>query len=62
MESASSNYRELRNLVEVLEDGVSTGDLRHSEVFLFTDNFTAEAAFYRSNSDSRNLFDLILRL
>jgi hypothetical protein len=62
VESASSNYRELRNLVEVLEDGVSTGDLRHSEVFLFTDNFTAEAAFNRGNSDSRNLFDLILRL
>jgi hypothetical protein len=62
VESDSSNYWELRNLVEVLEDGVSTGVLRHSEVFQFTDNFTAEAAFYRGNSDSRNLFQLILRL
>jgi hypothetical protein len=62
VESDSSNYWELRNLVEVLEDGVSTGVLRHSEVFQFTDNFTAEATFYRGNSDSRNLFQLILRL
>jgi hypothetical protein len=61
-EAASSNYRELRNLVEVLEDGVSTGVLHGSEVFLFTDNFTAEAAFYRGNSSSRALFQLILRL
>jgi hypothetical protein len=62
VESMTSNYRELRNLVEVLEDGVASGTLKHSEIFLFTDNFTAEAAFYRGNSDSRPLFELILRL
>jgi hypothetical protein len=59
-EASSSKYRELRHLVEVLEDGVFTGVLHGSEIFLFTNNFTAEAAFYRGNSSSRALFQLIL--
>lgn len=61
-ESGSSNYRELRNLVEVLEEGVASKVLLGSEIFLFTDNSTAESAFYRGNSDNRDLFGLILRL
>jgi hypothetical protein len=59
---ASSNYRELLNLVESLEQQVADGRLRGAEVFLFTDNSTAEAVFYKGNSLSRPLFELMLWL
>jgi hypothetical protein len=36
--------------------------LEGSELFMFTDNMTAESAFYRGTSSERSLFDLILRL
>jgi hypothetical protein len=58
----SSNYRELRNLVESLEVETKEGKLRDTEVFLFTDNSTAEAVFYRGTSSNRKLFNLVLRL
>jgi hypothetical protein len=61
-DDTSSNYKELRNLVESLEEGVATGALSDSEIFVFTDNSTAEGAYYRGNSDSKLLFDLVLRL
>jgi len=61
-EQRSSNYRELRNLVDTLQEGLTQGDLQGTEVFLFTDNGVAEAAFYKGNSDNRFLFQLILRL
>jgi hypothetical protein len=59
---ASSNYRELKNLVDGLEELVRSGRVKDAEVFLFTDNSTAEAVFYRGNSTSRPLFELMLRL
>jgi hypothetical protein len=59
---ASSNYRELLNLVESLEAQVESGRVQGAEVFLFTDNSTAEAVFFKGNSSSRPLFDLMLRL
>jgi hypothetical protein len=59
---ASSNYRELLNLIESLEAQVADGRLRGAEVFLFTDNSTAEAVFYKGNLTSRPLFELMLRL
>jgi hypothetical protein len=58
----SSNYRELLNLVEGLEIQVREGGLRECEVFLFTDNSTAEAVYFKGNSTSRKLFELVLRL
>jgi hypothetical protein len=59
----SSNYRELCNLVETIEEGVCNGTLKGAELFLFTDNTVAEAAFYKGNtSSSKVLFDLIVRL
>ena len=58
----SSNYRELRNLVESLEDFLIKNDLRGLEMFLFTDNMVAESAFWKSNSSSPGLMDLIIRL
>jgi hypothetical protein len=41
---------------------VARGDLRWSELFIFTDNTTAEGAYFRGNSDNRLLFSLVLRL
>lgn len=58
-EGASSNYRELRNLVEVLEEMGTKEELRGVEVFLFTDNSTAEAAFSRGSSSNKMLFQLV---
>jgi len=58
----SSNYHELRNVVEALEEAYHDGHLHNCEVFLFTDNSTREGAYYRGNSPSRSLFELVLRL
>ena len=58
----SSNFRELYNLILRLESLVSGGRLKQgTEVFMFTDNATAEAAFYRGTSSTRLLFELVLR-
>jgi len=61
-DSLSSNFRELCNLVESVEEAVQLGELSGSELFIFTDNTTAEGRYYRGNSDNRILFSLILRL
>jgi hypothetical protein len=45
-----------------LETGVAQGSLLAAEVFVFTDNATAESVFYKGNTSSRCLFDLVLRL
>jgi hypothetical protein len=58
----SSNYRELKNLVDSLRRFVKDRDLRGVEIFLFTDNSVAEAAFWKGNSSSRRLFELVLEL
>lgn len=60
-EGSSSNYRELRNLVDSLEEMGKRGELVGVEVFLFTDNSTAEAAFNRGSSSSPLLFELVKR-
>jgi hypothetical protein len=61
-ETNSSNWRELNNLVEALERTFSTHELGGCEFFMFTDNSTAEAAYWKGTSKSRKLFDLVLRL
>jgi hypothetical protein len=58
----SSNYRELSNIINSLETAHEMGLLENTEVFMFTDNSTAEAAVFRGTSKSRKLFDLVLRL
>jgi hypothetical protein len=58
----SSNWRELNNLVEFAEGKVRDKELEGCELFIFTDNTTAEAAFWKGSSKSRKLFDLVLRL
>lgn len=58
----SSNWREFTNLVEYLEGRAAEGVLDGAEVFMFTDNSTAEGAFWRGTSPSRKLCELVLRL
>jgi hypothetical protein len=62
MASESSNFREFSNLIRQVEEHTASGDLRNCELFLFTDNSTSEAAFYKGTSKSKKLFDLVLRL
>jgi hypothetical protein len=60
--SESSNYRDLANLGFAMEEAQQRGELRHAEVFVFTDNSTAESAFFKGTSSSKRLFELVLRL
>ena len=61
-DDASSNYRELRNLVETVEEEGAQGRLKNVELWLFTDNSTAESCFYKGSSTSPLLHELIVRL
>ena len=58
----SSNYRELRNLVESIAEECKEGKLKDVQLFLFTDNWVAESAFVKGMSRSQALYDLMLRL
>lgn len=62
VETKSSNWRELSNLVFSLCGLAEDGTLRGYELFMFTDNTTAEAAFWKGTSASPLLFELVLRL
>jgi hypothetical protein len=62
MAANSSNFRELSNLINTLEQAHSDGELDNTEVFIFTDNTTVESAFYNGTSSSPKLLELILRL
>ena len=59
---STSNYRELCNLVDTVEEEVLSGNLVGSELFIFTDNAVAEGCFYKGTAQSRALFELVLRL
>jgi hypothetical protein len=52
----------LNNLVLALERLLRENKLRGSEIFIFTDNGTAESAFWKGTSTSELLFELVLRL
>ena len=58
----SSNFRELLNLVETIEEEGAAGSLANTEIWLFTDNSTAEGCFHRGSSSSQLLHELVLRL
>ena len=60
--STASNYREIRNLVETLERSGLNGELKGKEIFLFTDNSTAESIAAKGSSVLPLLFELITRL
>ena len=62
IQERSSNYRELRNLVQELEKAFDKGLLDDREVFMFTDNSTAESAYFKGSSKSELLFGLVLRV
>lgn len=62
IEEATSNYREFKNLVIALQRAAKYGHLKECEVFMFTDNSTAERAYFRGTSSSEHLFELILEL
>ena len=61
-EGKRSNWKELRNCVGAVEEGVLGGTMRGCEVFLFTDNSVAERAYYKGTSSDKHLFELVLRL
>jgi len=61
-EEESSNYKELKNLVDTIKEEAGAGRLRDCELFIFTDNSTAEGCFYRGTSKSRYLHALVLEL
>jgi hypothetical protein len=61
-ETMSSNWRDLANLVESIKTEVRDRGLTDCEIFIFTDNTTAEAAYWKGTSKSEWLFDLVLRL
>ena len=62
MDGSSSNFRELKNLVDTLIEMEKEESLRGFEIFLFTDNSTAEAAFFNGSSSSEKLYELVLSL
>jgi hypothetical protein len=61
-DESSSNFRELDNLVSAIEEAHREGLLDNSELFMFTDNSTAESAFCKGTSSVIHLFNLVLRL
>jgi len=61
-EESSSNYKELKNIVDTLHKYASDGFLRDTEIWMFTDNSVAESAYFRGTSKSRQLFELVLQL
>jgi hypothetical protein len=61
-EEESSNYKELKNLVDTVGAEASAGRMRNCELFMSTDNSTAESCFYRGTSKSAHLHGLVLKL
>jgi hypothetical protein len=55
-------FRELSNLVELIEHKVERGKLRDEELFMFTDNSMAEAAYHNGSSSNKRLSELVLHL
>ncbi len=58
----SLNYCKLRNLVKTVEEQVKEGYLKGGELWLFTDNATAEGCSFRGGSSSKLLHKLVLHL
>ena len=61
-EEESSYWRELSNLVSAMKRLAMDTKLCNCEIFIFTNNSTAEAAFWKGSSKSRKLFELVLEL
>ena len=61
-EGDSSNFQELRNLVEHVEKAVMQGGLKGVELFLYMDNSTAEVAYYNRSLGNKHLDALVVCL
>jgi hypothetical protein len=62
IEDESSNYCELKNLVDTIVEEVKVGYLKDLEFWLFTDNSTTESCFHKGSLLSKALHDLVVRL
>ena len=61
-EGSSSNWRELKNLVDSLTRFLRLVPPGGCEVFIFTDNAVAERAYWKGTSHNEKLADLVLEL
>jgi hypothetical protein len=57
----SSNWQEVKKLVEFAKGKVLSKDLSGCQLFIFTDNTTTKAVFWKGSSKSRKIFELMLR-
>jgi hypothetical protein len=58
----SSNFCELKNLVDVVEEEAHEGYLKGAQLWLFTDDSTTESCFHKGSSSSELLHKLVLKL
>ncbi len=61
-EEGSSNFRELKNLVDAVKEEAHEGYLKRAELWLLTDNSTAESCFHKGSPSSKRLHELVLKL
>ena len=63
VEAEDSNFKELYNLVNAIENAYHAGHLKATELFVFTDNAVAEGAYYNGGSNrNKKLNALVFRL
>jgi hypothetical protein len=62
IQEATSNYHELRDLVNAMVRAAQEGRLDGCEVFVYTENQTAEGAYSKGTTGRRSLFELIVML
>jgi hypothetical protein len=49
-EAESSNFKELKNLVDTVSEEAKAGRVQDCELFMFTNNLMAESCFYQGSS------------
>jgi len=59
-DNKSSNWREARNLLDGLRRALEAHPCRGLEVFIFTDNTTAESVYWKGYSSNRELSEIVL--
>jgi hypothetical protein len=62
IQEATSNYRELMNLVNTMVRAAQESRMDGCEVFLYIDNQTAKGAYRKGIAKSRALFEFIVML
>jgi hypothetical protein len=61
-DDSTSNWRESKNLASHLEAKGAKGESVGKEIFVFTDNTTAESISHKGSSSSPLLYDIVVRL